>query len=564
MERRRFFVLAAGLLLAIVGVAGALAQTLLPNAEQTFTGPNGTPLAGGFVFTYVPGTTTPKMTWQDRFLSVPNSNPIVLDGNGQARIWGQGDYRQVVEDQFGSLVWDQLTRTPDAGLSNGKVVMYQVSPSFGCTVPFLIATPDGSVINTVGTQTSGLQEVLDQGVRAKGWSLEVNSAGGPVSASYGIQACVGIIYPPLRQQYITFNGTIVACTAGVGVCETFDSCFESKVSYNGSQHGGAPNPGTALTASVLFDARNPVPIEGITAIAGCEYDLGFVFSDVRSGISQATIHVSLVHGGVIGGVFRTQEINGAGPGGFALTHYGFLIDGAQALTAWEGVELDLTGDVHLWDAGGLVEGPALTNQSNYRGNKYYVGALKGNNSLTSNAIGIIGQNSIIEAPHITNEEGTYGQGIFLNTGAAHNEILANVTGPTVVEVLDDSGQPNNYTINGKKISQNYVGSQVVATPLGLKGFSAGAGATLDPGATPFTGALNVGGANDQTFIGLTFETVGVPHYVLNPKCFAAITQGGRELIGTLVSPTSMTWTAEDSTGAIVTMATGRKVTWLCQ
>lgn len=87
---------------------------LVPNAQQQFTDQNGAPLAGGFVFMYVPGTTTPATTWTDPDLSAPNTNPIILDSAGRCQIWGSGpaSYRQVVQDSFGNLVWDQITSIP--------------------------------------------------------------------------------------------------------------------------------------------------------------------------------------------------------------------------------------------------------------------------------------------------------------------------------------------------------------------------------------------------------------------------------------------------------------------
>ncbi len=82
---------------------------LLPNAQQQFTDSNGQPLAGGSVQFYEVGTTTPKATYQDQALSVPNANPVILDSAGRATIWGSGNFRQVVTDVFGNLVWDGVT-----------------------------------------------------------------------------------------------------------------------------------------------------------------------------------------------------------------------------------------------------------------------------------------------------------------------------------------------------------------------------------------------------------------------------------------------------------------------
>lgn len=64
---------------------------------------------------YVPGTTTPKTTWLDPDQTTANTNPILLDAGGRAVIWGDGEYRQIVLDLNGNLVFDQLTS--DSGLS---------------------------------------------------------------------------------------------------------------------------------------------------------------------------------------------------------------------------------------------------------------------------------------------------------------------------------------------------------------------------------------------------------------------------------------------------------------
>ena len=50
------------------------------------------PLVGGQVWSFKPGTTTPKALFTDRDLLYPASNPVVLDSNGEAEIWGAGFY----------------------------------------------------------------------------------------------------------------------------------------------------------------------------------------------------------------------------------------------------------------------------------------------------------------------------------------------------------------------------------------------------------------------------------------------------------------------------------------
>jgi hypothetical protein len=47
----------------------------------------GVPLAGGKLFTYAAGTTNKQATYTDSTGSTPNTNPIILDSNGQCDLW---------------------------------------------------------------------------------------------------------------------------------------------------------------------------------------------------------------------------------------------------------------------------------------------------------------------------------------------------------------------------------------------------------------------------------------------------------------------------------------------
>lgn len=68
----------------------------------------GLPNAGGFVYTYDPGSSDPlvgKTTYSDHLLTVPNANPIVLDVTGEADIWLDGLTKIKVTDADGVLIW---------------------------------------------------------------------------------------------------------------------------------------------------------------------------------------------------------------------------------------------------------------------------------------------------------------------------------------------------------------------------------------------------------------------------------------------------------------------------
>lgn len=101
------------------GYAYAQTSSILPPAKTTFLDNNGKPLVSGKVEFYIPGTTTPKMTWQDAGETIPNTNPVTLDGAGRAIILGDGSYRQIVRDKNGNLIWDQITSSTGSGGGGG-------------------------------------------------------------------------------------------------------------------------------------------------------------------------------------------------------------------------------------------------------------------------------------------------------------------------------------------------------------------------------------------------------------------------------------------------------------
>lgn len=71
--------------------------SLAPFLKQSFFDANGDPLVGGKVWSYTAGTTTPRTTYTSEAATAANTNPILLDANGQADIWiGNGFYKFVV------------------------------------------------------------------------------------------------------------------------------------------------------------------------------------------------------------------------------------------------------------------------------------------------------------------------------------------------------------------------------------------------------------------------------------------------------------------------------------
>jgi hypothetical protein len=104
MHRLRIWTTGA-LLLAAMGLSAAAQVAVSPwkNPHVTFTDQNGVPLAGGCVFTYTGGTSTPLATYTDYTGGTANSNPVVLDSSGSANIWlGPSNYKFAIWSNGGT------------------------------------------------------------------------------------------------------------------------------------------------------------------------------------------------------------------------------------------------------------------------------------------------------------------------------------------------------------------------------------------------------------------------------------------------------------------------------
>ena len=165
-----------------------------PTAKAQFIDAAGIPLAGGFLYTYEAGTTTPQATYTDSTAATANSNPIVLDSRGEANIWlSSANYKFKLTDANGTEIWtvDNIA-APSTALS--PVFSSNVTISANTSGPALLITqtgagaairvqdsadPDASpfVVDTsgqVGIGTASPANALD----VAGGAIQISSSGG--------------------------------------------------------------------------------------------------------------------------------------------------------------------------------------------------------------------------------------------------------------------------------------------------------------------------------------------------------------------------------------------------
>lgn len=93
---------------------------LSPVIRQKFFNSNGAPLAGGKLYSYIAGTTTPQATYTDQSGGTPNANPVILNSNGEANVWLDPtlSYKFILNDSSDSLQWsvDQVSGSGSSGV----------------------------------------------------------------------------------------------------------------------------------------------------------------------------------------------------------------------------------------------------------------------------------------------------------------------------------------------------------------------------------------------------------------------------------------------------------------
>jgi len=128
-----------------------------PVIRQRFFDSNGDPLAGGKLYTYKAGTSTPLATYVDDTGSTPNTNPVILDSNGEANVWlnTSSVYKFILKDSDDVTQWsvDDVTISGSSSVTSGWSALTEHSVTDGQSATDL----SGETLDT-STYSSALYE----------------------------------------------------------------------------------------------------------------------------------------------------------------------------------------------------------------------------------------------------------------------------------------------------------------------------------------------------------------------------------------------------------------------
>lgn len=211
----RIVMAVALMLLALCQVNAA--TTLLPNGMQCFANIDG-PLAGGSIYFYQPNTTTFKQTWQDAQQATANPQPVLLDSNGCATLYGIGSYRQVVYTGVNNttpLFFDKITTDTSAYNSVFWAATAAGTPNVITVVDTGFNGTDGSVIQFVALSTNtGSATLNPSGFGAV--LIQKDTTSGPVALTGGeiIQGnVISVVYNSGTASFHLLN-TVIASAGG--------------------------------------------------------------------------------------------------------------------------------------------------------------------------------------------------------------------------------------------------------------------------------------------------------------------------------------------------------------
>lgn len=141
------------------------------NPQPQYLDDAGEPLSGGKLYYYTSGTSDLKNTYSNFSLTVPNTNPVILDGEGRPSndIFLDGSYKVRLTTSADVLVWEKdPVGSADSGIASfsewSNSVTYDADNIVEYDAKFYLSLSNGNINKAPDTSTSDWEQIRYIGV----------------------------------------------------------------------------------------------------------------------------------------------------------------------------------------------------------------------------------------------------------------------------------------------------------------------------------------------------------------------------------------------------------------
>jgi hypothetical protein len=296
----------------------------LAGAGAQFFDSNGDPLAGGLLYTYNAGTTTPVSTYTSRSGVAFNTNPIVLNSSGRtpAEIWLEGGvlYKFVLKDstfvQIGS--YDNIPAVNDPTTTNNLITVAGTNALTGLAIPPLEGYAAGAQYSFIAQNTNTGAVTLD--IDSLGVKSVTKFGTTPLVAGDIIAGAMILIeYDGTRFQFLNAIATV------------FDNITVDYIKETTTVSA------TAATGTINYDIATQ-SIVYYTTNASANWTLNL------RGSASATLNSLMSIGQTISVTFMATQ------GATAYYNSAVTIDGSAVTPKWQGGATPAAGNINSIDA----------------------------------------------------------------------------------------------------------------------------------------------------------------------------------------------------------------------
>lgn len=181
-----------------------MSLALFVSPKWSFQDDNGGNASGWMLYTYEPGTSTPKAAYQDSAGTTPHANPIVLNARGEAEIWLDGAYKFILKNAAGVTKWtaDDIT-----GYGSGVQTGYLTKSVAGsANVALTASEQSNAVIEFTGELTGNINVTVGDDRGGYRWTL-INSTTGSFTLTLKTTSGTGAVIDQGAEAVVYHDGT---------------------------------------------------------------------------------------------------------------------------------------------------------------------------------------------------------------------------------------------------------------------------------------------------------------------------------------------------------------------